>query len=280
MVRDFGDGFEHLLDRYRNAVEKDVEAWLYNKRKLQKDPNSGGIFEELVEIIVSRAWRRMGKLGKFKSEVKRSKWNPEFFQSPEGRAVLRRYEIGNNVQELLRQLEKCTIGDWIEERYERANNHEKDRSLKQIGFGPKSRDVFLRSVGHLDIVPIDIHQRRFLVRTGIFHYYSRIPSCPLEYDDLQFSLVNFSKACLSGLIVKGFDLGENPGIVDNLIWHHCARYEGAVCGKNPRCFFQPSECPLFWKACLWSKMNKTWKSDSFFQPIIQQYRAHSQAEET
>lgn len=246
-----------------------MEEWQDSKEKLEKDPNFNLAFQRIIDIIVSRAWRRMGKLGKFEQEVERVKWNPEFFQSPKRIELLRKYKVEGNVQGLLRQLEGRTIRDWIEDRHRLAKNHEKDESLKQIGFGPKSRDVYLRSMGYVDIAPIDIHERRFLVRTGIFHYYSNIPSSPLDYDDLQNALVNFCKICLSGLKVKWFDLGENPGIVDALIWHHCARYEGDVCGKSPKCFFKPTECPLFRKACLWSMTNETWKSDAFFRSILQ-----------
>ena len=103
----------------------------------------------------------MGKLGKFEKEVERFKWNSEFFRSPKGIELSRKYKIEGYVQRLLRQLEGRTIRDWIEDRHMHARNHEKDMSLEQIGFGPKSRDVYLRSIGYLEIAPIDIRARKF-----------------------------------------------------------------------------------------------------------------------
>jgi hypothetical protein len=52
----------------------------------------------------------------------------------------------------------------------------------------KGIDELLRDCGYFDRVPIDIHEQRFKVRTGIFQQYS--PSCdPLDKREYHEALV-------------------------------------------------------------------------------------------
>jgi len=61
--------------------------------------------------------------------------------------------------------------------------------------GRKGRDNILRDYGFFNHVPIDVHEKRFLLRTGIFHKYaSKEAADPTSYNDLADALKSFCKA--------------------------------------------------------------------------------------
>jgi len=119
----------------------------------------------------------------------------------------------------------------------------------------KSKNIFLRDIGKFEFVPIDIHEKRFLIRTGIFQYYlgkkidGAIINDPFDDTQIEKALKQFSKDFLTGEKIEGYELADNPGIVDMFIWYHCAKKKekngkniggAGICGKNPRC----NRCPL------------------------------------
>ncbi|KXA90830.1 hypothetical protein AKJ57_03530 [candidate division MSBL1 archaeon SCGC-AAA259A05] len=123
--------------------------------------------------------------------------------------------------------------------------------------GEKERDLYLRDVGYLDRIPIDKHEMRFILRTGIYHSCSRDSFDPLEKEDLQNSLKVFCKEYLDGVYFKNLKLSENPTIVDKIIWYHCAKSSPAlnVCGSRPKCLKDYQSCP-FTGGCLFFQYKK------------------------
>jgi hypothetical protein len=118
---------------------------------------------------------------------------------------------------------------------------------KKALLGDKGTDHYLRDLGFFDRAPVDRHERRFLIRTGIFHAFTtKGRQDPLEYDCLHDALTTFSLFCLQGKRVAGIDLGSAPGLVDLFIWFFCAEGKYDICGKTPKCV----ECRLN-DACLY-----------------------------
>jgi len=251
----FADGFKRLIDRHRSDVRKEVKKWLFHKRALQRDPNYNGAFQLLIELILSRGWnwRFMDRLERFEREVDRSQWNPNFLGSPKGSNVIRRFRVDKQIQALLSQLEKRTIKRWTKEVHHAATQRKEGKLIEGIeNFGPKCIDNYLRDMGYFDRIPIDVHERRFLIRTGIFHCCSKASSDPQDYYALHEALSSFCQQHLAGSTLAGIDLADSPGIMDGIIWKHCSKKEENICGKDPKCFDDPNVCPLFQKACLWS----------------------------
>lgn len=114
------------------------------------------------------------------------------------------------------------------------------RDGRDTELGEKGADHYLRKVGYFDIAPIDVHQRRFLVRTGIFHRFSGAGKDPLEYRHLQGALVAFCTHINNARQVDSIVLSNSAGIVDLFIWYYCADGRYAICGKDPLC----SQCGL------------------------------------
>ena len=117
--------------------------------------------------------------------------------------------------------------------------------------GEKGRDDYLRSCGYWDRVPMDRHEMRFIIRTGIYHVCSiKGRNDPLQKESLQNALARFCSNYLKSYTIFGIDLGNAPGIVDTFIWSFCSRRRYGICGSVPRC----GECPLK-ETCLYAIVN-------------------------
>jgi len=257
---EFRRGFEELLSLYRYKIEEEIEKSIKKRKELEQNPNSSYILKELLKLIISGGYRRETWCSGFEREIELkigNNFSLDFLNSPEGRKILNTINMHGNegkVNNLLDELRNKTIKEWTEEGYEFIRSGNYKDALKSLGKdAKKSKDIHLRDVGYFDRIPIDFHEERFLVRTGIFHDCFSNENCdPLDYDTLEEILTKFSKKYLSDIKLKGFDLGECAGIVDWMIWIHCAERGKNVCAKVPKCFENPNACPLFKKACLLS----------------------------
>lgn len=121
--------------------------------------------------------------------------------------------------------------------------------------GRKGRDNIMRDCGYLKRIPIDVHEQRFLVRTGIFHKYSSLKeSDHTDYDHLAEVLKRFCKEELKELELNGISLSNAPGVADLIIWYFSQEKTEqeislGVCAKEPKC----DECPLKENLCLFAK---------------------------
>jgi hypothetical protein len=122
------------------------------------------------------------------------------------------------------------LKDFTENLYIQRKNGEKSEIL-----GDKGADHYLRGVGYFDIIPIDLHERRFLIRTGIWHLFNVKNQDPTDIRSLQDALNQFSLHYLKGKLMEGIDLGVSPGIVDLLLWSFCSDQRYNICGKVPKC---------------------------------------------
>lgn len=254
-------GFKLLLsdNRYREGIERDIRDFLENRRQLNESSNPIRIIRKLGEMMASRSYYRRAKVEPFRrkfDEIVRT-YGPDFFWTEEGRRMLvdiirqiafRKGDAERWMLRLLEELKTKSLSEWTRNFYDNARRGEETEIL-----GPKGRDNYLRDMGYFDRVPIDIHERRFIIRTGIYHLCSENLFDPLEIRDLQEALVKFSSRFLSGLSIQGVELSESPGIVDLIIWYHCAEPPDGfnVCGAKPMCLAATDGCPFF-GACYFS----------------------------
>jgi hypothetical protein len=122
-----------------------------------------------------------------------------------------------------------SIQDFTAELYELA------KKGQSIVLGEKGRDNYLRDYGYFDRIPMDRHEMRFILRTGIYTCCPPNESDPLNKKHLQRGLADFCGTYLKGKRIQGIDLGEAPGIVDFFIWYYCSREGYNICGNIPKC---------------------------------------------
>lgn len=185
-------------------------------------------------------------LKNFETRFPEEKWTPTFFESAEVRKALcdlkhrNKGDVEKKVRRFLDQLSDMSVDEWLGGRLKCARDKDagapvKDSFLKEVGIGEKGRDDVLRSVGFFDRVPIDRHERRFQIRTGIFHYCSGWDADPESDVSYRISLANFCRRYLKGIKINNLDLGENPGILDGIIFTFCSVEDHNICGDKPDC---------------------------------------------
>ncbi len=135
----------------------------------------------------------------------------------------------------------------------------------------KGRDNYLRDVGYWDRIPIDIHQQRFQLRTGIFFRCSPPGHAdPLNKASFQQAFIKFCDDYLgdsrriTALFQENgfpdFSLQKSPGIADIFVYYFCADkatftsgYQ--ICAATPKCLLRApnDDCPLF-DTCLFQML--------------------------
>jgi hypothetical protein len=228
-------------------VARDLGGALMKSKELKTVKYPSSVFMEVLELIISRSYFRKNRARRFKRRLEQlgldlSQISPGKLTESRWKSVLGEFNTAHSniirkVDSFLVQLGDRWLREWLQDRY--TMRAKRDRSLKEITFGEKGIDILLRDCGYLDRVPIDIHEQRFLVRTGIFERYSERGD-PLRKADFHYALTAFCKSELAGMEFEGISLEDAPGVVDWAIWYFCAREWGDICGEKPRC----SACPL------------------------------------
>lgn len=244
-ITKFAKSFEEILEANTNLIEVRLPEYQENKKDLDKNHNSLNALGKLVMLIKTNGlYYKEGDFEK-KWQTFINNNGADFRTNTAKQAIInlvgKRHQ--KSTENLLEYLNNHTIKEFTNHllKYARNNN--------TIALGPKSRDIYLRDFTYWDRVPIDIHEKRFIIRTGIFH------SCtppdkndPIEYANLQNALVEFCRKFLTKEAC-GIKLSESPGIVDIFIWSYCAegvKNSKAKCGKKPQC----SKCTLK-ESCLY-----------------------------
>jgi hypothetical protein len=253
-------GFKKLLEKteYKKQIEKDISDFLKNKKELIKNPDSTVALQKLGELIASRNYYRSKYAKLFLEEFKkienlgagslRTNKGKQKFLRIIRKVAFQKDDAVKKIHALLEELNQKSLREWTEDLHTLSLSGKGDKIL-----GPKGRDIYLRDMGYFDRVPMDIHEMRFIIRTGIYHLCSRSLFDPLEKDDLQEAMVNFCKEHLSGLRISGINLSKSPGVVDLIIWYHCADPPDgfSICAVEPKCLKKKSACPLS-TACLFA----------------------------
>jgi len=231
MFDDFRKMISVLLEEYKDSLD------------VKKTKKTGDeVFRAFVSSIVTQG--RTGvetTLQKIERDPKFKRWKPEYFSTESGKRLLRLY-IGHQrkvdtIHKESKRMLNSGLKKWID-----------DLLKDEIDIGLKTKDDFLKEIGFLDHFPIDRYYPPFLARTGLLSQFLSItktdpgkfmrglgdPECYESYKSLMIQLCRDS---LEGLKYHDLDLSKNPGIVDMIIWRHCARAEEAfnVCGKEPNC---------------------------------------------
>jgi len=238
-IEEFAESFKRLIKLYENEIVRGrKEDSIIELEKRRKDPQK--ILENLLCVKISKGYWRENLIKSFREEVN-NRWDEKFFQSNEGKKILIKYlkklypypekEYNKLNQFLFSKLEKESIWEWI--------NNNKNTLLAKIFPSNKSRMIFLRDNFSFEYIPIDRHEKRFLIRTGIFFYYlSPEINIPDNNEHYIRALKKFCKEHLSRIKVHGYDLGKNPGLVDKFIWLHCAKESVGgkqICYEKPNC---------------------------------------------
>ena len=251
-----GSSFEALLDytlsrgehkgqTIREAVRRDLRKAISRRKDLEEHKYPPGVLRLILDLVVSRSYfleSRVQKLGdKLKQELgDESGLTVDFLTTSKCEALLREFGVEDKVKKLAKQLVSTSLRQWLQNRHvKRTQKDNKDVLLKELSLGDKGIDELLRDCGYFDRVPIDIHEQRFQVRTGIFQQYS--PSCdPLDKREYHEALVHFCRNELGGLKLSNRSLDNSPGIVDWAIRYFCSKGNGRICGDVPQCVI----CPL------------------------------------
>lgn len=262
--------FRDLLRReFGDDIRKDIRDFRENMIGLRKNPNYYKALERILDLIVTNSWwrplpRDVRREYERQISAYHGKFGDDGFRTDEGKeklsSIVNRFATSNR-KKAVRKISKLieilidrdiTISDWTKSLYGLA----KDRKTEILG--DKGRDNYLRDFGYFDRAPLDRHEWRFIVRTGIFHCYAkRDESDPQDRDHLQAALVNFCNKQLEGFEVEEInnylgqrlDLGKNAGMVDLFIWSYNADERYHICGKTPRC----RQCSLN-GSCMFARM--------------------------
>lgn len=257
-------GFEQLLEKkeYKEKIERDIHDFLVNRNGLERDHYYIEAIRKLGELISSVNYFRRKNAETFRRDFNRQvrPAGSNFLNTEKGRrrlidivvrnATMRRGVAEGKIYRLLEELGSKSIKQWTEELYILS------KKGKKTILGPKGRDLYLRDMGYFDRIPIDIHEMRFILRTGIYHCCSTDSFDLLKKEDLQEALVNFCKEHLAGLEFHDVDLSKSPGIVDLIIWYHSADTKSggfSVCAAKPKCIDEKSIC-RFSEACLFTTL--------------------------
>lgn len=234
-----------LRDRHTKEIKDDLQFFKTYRNSLEENTNSPEALYEIIELIATKGYRLKRNDDFYKKLDNFIDKYGENFRSNEAREKIIELvgtKATKNVNDLLNYE---TIKEFTENLYRSAKKGE------TFVLGEKGRDEYLRDFGYWDRIPMDQHEMRFIIRTGIYHICSvDDQSDPLEKSHLHDALTRFCNSYLKGYVVEEIDLGEAPGIVDIFIWSFSAEDRYKMCGATPKC----EECNLK-GVCLYALTN-------------------------
>jgi hypothetical protein len=259
----FPEGKESIRDR----INWYAKEFLKNKKSIIE----GKVPTAPVRLAISHVCSRSGRWASVATKVDKllDKRNPiDLLKKTERKTFLEKvymqsdskaYKDSNaKISQFLTALEGLNnnLGQCPKsERWERFEKEFENILETKANIGRKGRDNILRDCGFFNRIPIDVHEQRFLIRTGIFHKYASLNDAdPTDYAHLANAMSRFSKNKLSELEVNGIRLSEAPGIVDLIIWYFSQEKTEeeislGICAKVPKC----GKCPLN-TLCIFAKL--------------------------
>jgi hypothetical protein len=218
-----------LKDKFGGEIKRDISSCVTKRRELETVPDCLDALRLLVELLVTNAWyykKPAGFNSYMNSFVARYGQNIRTVEARNELATL----VGRLSPPLIRNRAKDSIQKLLADYSSLKQFTEQLYALalqdKSDVLGEKGRDNYLRDFGYWDRIPIDRHEMRFMIRTGIYHVFSvRDKNDPLETGDVY----------LGGKPIEKIELNNAPGIVDIFIWSYCSKERYAICGSTPRC---------------------------------------------
>lgn len=238
---DFRNTIDWMLeDKCGGDIVSDLQKFKSIKQEIETNPDSLQALRLLVELKITNSWYRpmpRNFAADFDSFIMKYGENFRTTRAANELAALierhSRFPQKGKVRDWTSMLlnDFLTLRDFTRKLYELRVQGKKSDVL-----GMKGSDNYLRDVGYWDVIPIDIHQKRFLIRSGIYHAFSVYrEQDPLDPRSLQGDLSRFCSLFLRGKIVEDIDLSNAPGIVDIFIWSYCAKERYSLCGSTPKC---------------------------------------------
>ena len=273
---EFVQGIEMILNTSfpegRKSIRDRINWYAKEFLKNKKSIIEGKVPTAPVRLAISHVCSRSGRWASVATKVDKllDKRNPAYLlKKKERKAFLERvyaqsdskaYKDSNEkISQFLTALEdlKNNLGQCPKsERLEKFEKEFENILEMKANIGRKGRDNILRDCGFFNRIPIDVHEQRFLVRTGIFHKCASLKDAdPTDYNHLAAAMSRFSRDELNGLEVNGIRLSEAPGLVDLIIWYFSQEKTEeeislGICAKSPKC----GKCPL--KAlCVFAKLH-------------------------
>ncbi|MEO0114819.1 MAG: hypothetical protein ABIK93_05035 [candidate division WOR-3 bacterium] len=234
-IKKFAKGFKDTINwmlenEHAQKIKDDLKNFKENKTILQRDPDSLKALRTIIELIKTNGWRlRLPQNfdSKWDSFVATHGTNFRTPMAIEELIKLVGNRRRNNIEQLLRY---STLQQFTDNLYNLA------KQGRTEVLGEKGRDNYLRDFGYWDRIPMDRHEMRFIIRSGIYHACSSIAkSDPLEKSDLRDALNKFCATYLNGYQVEEIDLDKAPGIVDIFIWSFSAEDRYNICVATPKC---------------------------------------------
>jgi hypothetical protein len=261
--KNLGDRFKDLIDwmmrgGFGQEIMGSLQTYQQQRAQLESDPDADSALRSLLYTKATNGLARempCSRKAQFDSEVDSFLVKHKGNLRTEGAtadlaALVQRYSVFRITQGKADEWVRKVFGYSTLMTFTK-DQHTSRKNGKKALLGDKGTDHYLRDLGFFDRAPVDRHERRFLIRTGIFHAFTtKGRQDPLEYDCLHDALTTFSLFCLQGKRVAAIDLGSAPGLVDLFIWFFCAEGKYDICGKTPKCV----ECRLN-DACLYSLAN-------------------------
>jgi len=270
----FSVGFEKILDmclpdgrRLKDLISEIEEEFLTNRKKIIE----GSLPEEPVKLAISFICSRSGRWAALDTKVRKQLENKNpfdllkegetssFLDGIYGKDSKARKDIEVKIGKFLRSLKDLEnrLRLWPEkERLKRFEQEFKEILMNDAKIGKKGCDNLLRDCGFIDYVPIDVHEERFLLRTGIFHKHASTDKYdPTDYEHLSEAMKAFCRKELKNLRINKTSLSDAPGLVDLIIWYFSQekteqKKSLGVCAKVPKC----NRCPLT-SICLFAKLH-------------------------
>jgi hypothetical protein len=237
-----------LKDERGKRLEERIQEYKTSRKKLEDNGDCLDALQMIVELIITNSFYRRRK------DFEKN-WHG--FVSAHGKNF-RSEDAMNELYELVGEKKQSKISQLLAQcptiKAFTIDLSNKTKHTKGDVLGEKGMDIYLRDFGYWNRPPIDIHEKRFIVRTGIYHRCSDSKSSdPIDYQHLQDALVNFCHQYLIGYTKYDINFSDAPGIVDLFIWSYCAQKDKKekdrfdICGKTPAC----KKCQLN-KTCLYA----------------------------
>lgn len=263
-------------DNIHDLVLRDLQWALNNRSMLERESFPREVLGYIVEVIVTRGyWRTwpmkylIWKLKSMGFTVTRNhvviglddfdkllKAVDELYRETHKRYW---YETLSGLQAFSRGIRRAgSLKKWIDTLHSllvKGYEWKKHEYYKGIrGLGRKGSELILRDMGYFDRIPVDIHERRFILRTGIALLYGPPSKDPISLEFYIEALTRYSRENLEDVELGGVALGSAPGILDWAIWYFaCEKESGdckAICSSDPKC----EKCPIR-NACLYGKIS-------------------------
>lgn len=234
-INRFGEEFKNtinwmLRDIHAQEIKNDLQFFKNNKNNLETDQDSERAWRMIIELIKTNSWR-LKKPTNFddKMDLFIGKHGKNY-RTKEAKDELIEI-VGNRRKDNIEQLfTYSTLKQFTDKLYTLA------KQGKTEVIGEKGRDNYLRDFGYWDRIPIDRHEMRFIIRSGIYHACScKDKSDHLEKNDLHDTLTEFCTKYLKGFVVEGIELASAPGIIDIFIWSFSAEDRYNICAAIPKC---------------------------------------------